>query len=243
MMDNSIHTQNYIQKATTQYYSNIARPTSQARSASKENAAATIVTLTEGDKEAARRDAYSNPSSNVTMFTDKGNVKVDLDSYFSNDSSSTDFLHVNNFPPLLLPSAQNISALTEHVSTRFKQLLEDYNIPSAPDKITFDTKGKPQTPIDYLYADELNHALKENPGVSRELRTLNGISSHAAEIQERTPFVEEMGNASSKAETDRIIAKYSHLLHDNHRYKSMALIFTEEGDASVTADGEPIKFT
>jgi len=41
----------------------------------------------------------------------------------------------------------------------------------------------------------------------------------AAAIQERMPFIEEMGEASSKVEIDKIIAKYSHLLHDNHSYK------------------------
>ena len=243
MIDNSIHTQNYIQKATIQYPSNVARPTSQVNSASKETAAATIATLTEAGKTAAKQDVYSNPSSNVTMLTNKGNVKVDLDSYFSNDPGSKGFSNANDFPPLLLPSAQNISALTEHVSTRVKQLLDDYNIPSAPGKITFDTKGKMQTPINYAYSDELNQALEENPGLARELRTLNGISSHAAEIQEHMPFIEEMGNASSKAETDRITAKYSHLLQDNHSYKNMVLIFSKEGHTSVTADGELIKFT
>ena len=245
MIGSSIHAQIHTQKASNQYQPVITQA-SQIPSAAKDNDTRTIVTLTEDGKAAAKLDKanhISNPLSNVTMLTDKGSVKIDLDSYFSNSPSATGFLNVNDLPPLLLPSTQNISALTEHVSTRFKQLLEDYNIPSAPEKITFDNEGKMQIPMDYSYANELNQALEENTGLARELRTLNAISSHAAEIQERMPFIEEMGNASSKAETDRIIAKYSHLLQDNNSYKSMALILSTEGDVSVTADGEPIKLT
>lgn len=177
------------------------------------------------------------------MITDKGNIAIDLDSYFSNEPASTGFLNINELPPLLMPSAQNIKALSEHVSTRFKEMLADYNIPSAPDKITYDNAGKIQIPIDYPYANELNQALKENPGINRELSTVNALSSHYVEIQERMPFIEEMGRATSQIEKDKIISKYSHLLHDNHSYKSLALIFSKDGDLSVTADDKPVKFS
>jgi len=245
LITNLTHTQNYTQQTTLQQLSNSSRSPAEGNGETKESSFGTTLTLTERGKAAAESKApeKATPSAIAEMVTDKGNINIDLDSYFSNTPSTTGFLNINDLPPLLMPSEQNISALTEHVSERFKQLLEDYNIPLAPDKITFDNEGKMQIPIDYPYANELNEALEENTGIGRELRSLNAISSHAAAIQERMPFIKEMGEASSKVETDRIIAKYSHLLHDNHSYKSMALMFSDQGDVSVTADGKPIKFT
>jgi len=245
LITNLTHTQNYTQQTTLQQLSNSSRSPAEGNGETKESSFGTTLTLTESGKAAAESKApeKSAPSAIAEMVTDKGNINIDLDSYFSNTPSTTGFSNLNDLPPLLMPSEQNISALTEHVSERFKQLLKDHNIPSAPDKITFDNEGKMQIPIDYPYANELNDALEENTGIGRELRSLNAISSHAAAIQERMPFIKEMGEASSKVETDRIIAKYSHLLHDNHSYKSMALMFSDQGDVSVTADGKPIKFT
>jgi len=185
----------------------------------------------------------STESIKPVMVTDKGNIAIDLDSYFSNESVSTGFLNLDELPPFFMPSAQNIKALSEHVSVRFKAMLSDYNIPSAPDKITYDNAGKMQIPVDYPYANELNQALKENPGINRELSTINALSSHYVAIQERMPFIEAMGQANSQAEKDFLIAKYSHLLQDNHSYKSLALLFSKEGDLSVTVDDKPVKFS
>ncbi|MEW4982069.1 MAG: hypothetical protein AB1Y26_02385 [Cycloclasticus sp.] len=245
MISNLTQAQNYTQPTTTQQLVNSTSAPAEGNGASKENSFGTTLTLTEKGKAAAESKAPEKaaPSAIAEMVTAKGNINIDLDSYFSNSPPTAGFFNINDLPPLLMPSEQNINALTEHVSERFKQLLKDYNIPSAPEKITFDNEGKMQIPIDYPYANELNDALEENTGIDRELRTLNALSSHAAAIQERMPFIEEMGKASSKVETDRIIAKYSHLLHDNQSYKSMALIFSDQGDVSVTADGKPIKFT
>jgi hypothetical protein len=225
-----------------------AKSTSYRTEAVNKNRFAEILSKThEGN--AAAKTAISTPvtipdeSFKPVMVTDKGNIEINLDHYFSNEQGSIGFLNINELPPILLPSAQNIEALTEHVSTWFKQMLAEYNIPSAPNKITFDNQGKMHIPIDYPHANELNRALEENPGIKRELSTVNALSGHYVEIQARMPFIEEMGRATSQAVKDQIIAKYSHLLHDNHDYQSLALVFSKDGDVSVTADGELVKFS
>lgn len=241
-----MRTQNYSQSSIVQNQATIAHSATKELNKDKANSFADILALTnnaQAETPLAKPTNTPNPASTKEMLTGKGTQNIDLDSYFSNKPISAGFLSINDLPPILLPSAQNIKAITEHVSTRFTQLLADYNIPSAPEKITFDTAGKMQIPIDYPYTTELNQALEENTGVARELQTLNAISSHAAEIQDRMPFINEMADASSKSARDRIIAKYSHLLHDNHSYKSMALVFSKEGAVSVTADGKPLEFT
>jgi len=175
--------------------------------------------------------------------TGKGNIDINIDQYFSSEGSSTSFLNINELPPLLFPSAQNIKALSTHASSRFKQLLSDYHIPSAPNTMTYDSAGEMQLPANYSYATELKQALKENPGLSRELSTINALSSHYVEILKRVPFTEEMSSANSQVAVNNIIAKYSHLLNDNHSYSSLALSFSREGNLSVIADGAAVTFS
>jgi len=175
--------------------------------------------------------------------TDKGTLGIDLDQYFSGEKSPTEFSNLKELPPIFLPSAQNIKALSAHASSRFKQMLSDYNIPDAPQSMTYGTSGEMHLPANYPYATELKQALKENPGLSRELSTINALSSHYVEILKRVPFTEEMSRANSQAAVNNIIAKYSHLLNDNHSYSSLALSFSKEGDVSVMADGSPVTFS
>lgn len=177
------------------------------------------------------------------MNTDKGDITVDLDEYFSNDPVSSETRNLDELPPLLLPSAENIEAMSKHASAKFMNMLAEYNIPTPPDKITYDQQGKMHISDDYPYANELKQALKDNPGLDRELRSINAISGHYVEMQEGMPFTEGMANAGAKAEVDKIIAKYSHLLSDNSNYKSIALTFSKNGALNITSDGSPIKLT
>mgnify|MGYP000099465382 FL=1 len=185
----------------------------------------------------------SDKSPNAMMNTDKGNIGIDLDQYFSGEKPPTGFLNINELPPLFLPSAENIKALSAHASSRFKQMLSDYNIPAAPQTMTYDSAGGMHLPADYAYATELKQALQENTGIARELSTINALSSHYVEMQKRVPFNVEMSNANSQAAKDIIIAKYSHLLNDNHGYSSLALSFSKEGNLSVLADGASVAFS
>ena len=139
-----------------------------------------------------------------------------------------------------MPSAQNIKALSEHVSIRFQEMLVDYNIPFAPNKITYDNQGKIQVPMDYPYINELNQALKENEGIGRELSTVSALSSHYIERQKQMPFIDEIGQYSSQVEKERVIAKYNHLLDGNPHYAALVLTFDSKGGLHVTADGKPV---
>jgi hypothetical protein len=187
--------------------------------------------------------AEDNEAARPAMNTDKGDITVDLDEYFSNDPVSNETRNLDELPPLLLPSAENIEAMSKHASAKFMNMLAEYNIPTPPDKITYDQQGKMHISDDYPYANELKQALKDNPGLDRELRSINAISGHYVEMQERMPFIEGMASAGSKAEVDEIIAKYSHLLSDNSNDKSIALTFSKGGALNITSDGSPIKLT
>ncbi len=174
------------------------------------------------------------------LTTNKGNVNADLDALFSDVPPTTGKRLLSDLPPLLFPTAENIEAITEHVSARFQEMLAQYGIPSAPSEITYDQEGRMRLPADYPYAEELKAALDENPGLARELSTLSAMSSQFAELQKRVPFHEEYEQASTKAEAEQIVRKYSHLFQDTQSYSRIALVFSDSGELAVTADGKSI---
>ena len=184
----------------------------------------------------------SEPTGKLfAMNTSKGNIDVDFDEYFSDDPS----IKTRSLSdiPLLMPSAENIGALSEHASSRFKEMLAEYNIPSAPDTITYNKEGKMQLPHDYPYADELKQALDENPGLARELSSVNALTSHYVEMQKALAFHEEYAAANSQADADAIIAKYSHLFWGNRSNSEIALSFSEDGSLGLIADGKSVQLT
>lgn len=173
---------------------------------------------------------------------DKSAADQGLDELFSN---TPDNRHrgLSELPSLLLPSAENITAISEHVSLRFKEMLADYNIPSSPETITYNNEGKMILPSDYEYADELKQALKENPGIERELSTVNALTSHYVEMQKARPFHEEYAAAQSQAQIDAVVDKYSYLFNGNRKNSSIALSFSQDGTLSLMADGKSVKLT
>jgi len=173
------------------------------------------------------------------MGTNHGDIPINLDEYFANAVTPRANASIDDVP-LLIPSAENIKALSDHASTRFQQLLRDYNIPEAPSEITYDNEGRMQLPDDYAYGDELKQALEENPGLARELSTLNALTSHYVELQKRVPLHNELQEAKSQAEIDAILQKYSHLLQDNGSYSNIALTFGENGNIRMQADGSTV---
>lgn len=179
-------------------------------------------------------------SQTFSANTSKGKTDLNLDEYFPDRESGRVSLLDK---PLLLPTPDNIAALSEHSSERFKQVLSEYNIPIAPEKITYNSEGQMQLPRDYPFQDELKQALEDNPGLGRELHTLNSLTSHYVEMQKSAPFQEEYSNAQSSAEIDSIIEKYSHLFQGGANYSAIALLFSEDGDISLMADEESLNFT
>ena len=183
--------------------------------------------------------AASGTGEDPVMNTNKGYRELDLDAYFSdNPEVKGDLRDV----PFLLPSPDNITAISEHVSERLKQVMAKHGLPAAPEQITYDNEGRMQLPPDYPYAEDFKQALQDNPGLDRELRTVNALTSHYVEIQKSAPFREEYAAARTQAEAEAIISKYSYLFNDNRQSSSIALEFSEDGDLRPAADGKPVNF-
>jgi hypothetical protein len=173
--------------------------------------------------------------------TDQGFKNLDIDAYFSPDTSTNwAASSLQSRPPLLLPNQNNIDALSNHISATFPQFLEQNNIPSAPSSITYDNQGQIQLPSDYAYASELKQALEDNPTVARELSTLHALTSHWVEIKKSSPFQQEYAAAATQAEINAVITKYSYLFSGNRHYDTIALQFSASGRLSLTHDGKPL---
>jgi len=174
-------------------------------------------------------------SYTLILDTNMGRTPLDLERYYSTQAHSDpiDILKL----PLLLPTESNIEALAKHASSKLKALLGEYNIPLAPQKITYNNEGNMTLPNDYANKEEFTQALQKTPGLDRALHTVNALTNHYLELLERSPFTAEVANAQSLAEVDRIISKYSHLLNDNHACKNISLNFSANSELNITVDG------
>jgi len=144
----------------------------------------------------------------VNLQTSLGRKSIDIESYFNPKPSSKPF-KIDEIP-LILPSAENINALSQHAEGAFKELLSANNIPQGPDQISYDNEGNLKLPDDYQYKDELKEALDGNPALASELRTIAALSSHNVGMQ---------GGIQGHAK--------------------ITLDFNDQGQLSVNANGRP----
>lgn len=188
------------------------------------------------------RSAASQPSAaadpNAWLDTSDGKSLVNLDDYFT-PKTALNFNDPHSLPPLLLPSAGNIQALSSDAAGKFRQLLADSGIPAAPSKITYGSDGKAQFPSDYAYADQLKQALAGDPALQRELSTVNALTSHFVEMKKSLPFLQAYEAAGSQQEADAVVAKFSYLFGNQRPTSQIALQFSADGSLTVTADGKP----
>ncbi|QIG81329.1 hypothetical protein [Stakelama tenebrarum] len=162
---------------------------------------------------------------------------VDLDTYFDPPPPGG----LAQLPPLLLPTAANVAALSQHASARFQGFLAAAGIPQAPSHIDYGTDGAMQLPDDYPYADALRDAFAEDPAMARELNALHGIADTYEAIKPSLAFSEEYGAAKNKAAADAILARYSELFDDNRRYPEVVLNFAADGALLLSSGGKPVQ--
>lgn len=181
--------------------------------------------------QSAHKEAAHEPSGSVLMDTNKGQQDIDLAGYFSSEQTHTgSSLHD---VPLLLPTQHNVDTLAQYSEQAFKQLLEEYNIPSPPATVEFDAQGQLLLPSDYPYAGQLKQAFAEKPQVQEALRTTAALASHYAGLMEAMAYQTEMLAAKNKAEEARITDKYSYLFDDNRAKTQIVLSFSSAGDMLI----------
>lgn len=182
----------------------------------------------------AKGSRVDNVSAEYTlpMDTNKGNVKINLDSYFESMAPSSEPRSLLDIP-LLLPTAHNVDTLAKYSEQKFKDLIQQYNIPKPPATIEFDQEGQLVLPSDYPYSAQLKQAFSENPQVERILSTTAAIASHYAGIMESQPFRDEMSTARNQADRDRIVEKYNYLFDDNRQGMQIILSFLDDGSMLI----------
>ena len=171
-----------------------------------------------------------------------GKVNLNLDDFYGAEKSpNNNGVTLTKLPPLLYPTANNIKAIQAHASERFQDILKDFNIPYAPEKITFDNSGKMVIPDNYPYKNQLQEAINQTPGLEREMRDLNALSSHYAALQSLEVVHAEISNAKNDWEVGEILKKYKGVIEKASQGFNMALKFTPNGELSITADGQGLK--
>ena len=182
---------------------------------------------------AAEASAASGPS--VNMDTDKGEVALNLESYFSPKALAAN----GELPPLILPSQRNIDALTQDINQKFPAFLSANGIPAAPASIQYDSYGQPQFPADYPYADQLKQALNDNPGIGRELSTVYSLGEFKNLLDDSQAFQQEYAAAGSQGELDKVIAKYSRLFSANPLPAKSILMVDADGHIRIAEAAGP----
>lgn len=170
--------------------------------------------------------------------TDRGALALNIDDYFSPPAQKGGA--GLSLPPLLLPSRNNIDALSRRISAVMPQLLAQNQIPSPPASISYDREGKLQLPADYAYAEEFKAALAKQPALARELSTVNALTSHWVEMQKSMPFQQEYAAATTQAEANGVVAKYRYLFSEQRHYSTITLQFSAQGGLTLSADGKPL---
>ena len=198
------------------------------------------VTLSPQARELAASQTASQVKTAATAVfnTDKGDIGLDIEEYFSPNAKSFSG-GIGSLPPLLLPSGDNINALAKHISSTMPGLMSDYGIPVAPESIQYDTEGQLMLPGDYPYAEEFTQMLDENPSFARELSTVNALSSHYAGMQRAMAFREE-SEGMSESEIAALMDKYTDLFDGQHSAGEFSLGFTADGSLQVSANGAQI---
>lgn len=153
------------------------------------------------------------------------------------DCLRTDWTDID-MAPLMMPTAHNIDALRQDISSKMGGFLSAAGIPEAPASITYDAYGKPQFPDDYPYKEQFTKALDDDPAFARELSTVNALAGSAAALSEAGKFSEEYTNAKSAADVQAVLNRYAHLFDNVPERYDTALNFTSGGALSITVNGK-----
>lgn len=195
-----------------------------------------VVKISEAGRARLTAEANSTESNTRAAYdTSQGSKALDIDDYFTPDPSRP-LLSI----PLLMPTQNNIDALSRHVSAKMPAFLAAHGIPEAPASISYDAYGQIQLPGDYAYATQFRAALTDNPVLARQLSTVNALSSQMTEMNKALKFDTEYRAARSPSEIEAVIAKYRALLDGQTTPSAIALHFDGQGRLSVTADGKAL---
>lgn len=103
----------------------------------------------------------------------------------SAQGASGDSLHRTT---LKLPSMDRVEALNRHIDGQLPQFLAAHGIAYAPASIRYDEQGQMKLPDDYPYAGQFEDALKSDPDMDEDLRSMNSYLTTLADIARGTAF-------------------------------------------------------
>jgi len=183
-----------------------------------------------------------------TLDTGAGKELRDLDDFYSTEKPKPipgNITVRSVADTIMTPSANNVRALSDHVSQRMQDLLSAHNIPEAPASVKFDSEGTMVLPDDYQYADEFKAALAKDPGFEREMSDLNAITSHFVELQRLARQENQATAEKDKAalmEKMKAQTEQKFFSVDTGRGPNTALEFDADGVLTMTENGQEISY-
>ena len=177
------------------------------------------------------------PVSRTAVFdTDQGSVEINIDEYFSPPAAGSNA----ELPPLLMPTQENIDALSKHLSAVFPKFLSDNGIPYAPASISYDQQGQPEFPADYPYGEQLKKALQDSPSMAKEIATTYALADTKAALDDAMKFQQEYRQASNQKAIEAVVARYADLLAGSNQSPLISMGFTSDGQLRIAAAGQPL---
>ncbi|MFA6243478.1 MAG: hypothetical protein WC655_21235 [Candidatus Hydrogenedentales bacterium] len=161
----------------------------------------------------AYRTSLSKKSGNTQY---SGSFANSLTQMLSNSESNLDTVEISNVgsllasQPLLLPTNKNVQALSAGLASKLGGFFRENGIEKDP-PITIEVDnntGAISVSGDRDDTGRIAELINEDPELSKQIRTLNAISSHAYEIPKHLAFQEEYRNSDSPED---VVAKYSSL--------------------------------
>ncbi len=161
----------------------------------------------------AYRTSLSKMSGNTQY---SGAFANSLTQILSKSESNLDTVEISNVgsllasQPLILPTNKNVQALSAGLASKLGELFRENGIekdPSITIKVDNNT-GAISVTGDRDDTAHIEELLNEDEDLSKQIRTLNAISSHAYEMPKHMAFQEEYRNSDSPED---VVAKYSSL--------------------------------
>lgn len=183
----------------------------------------------------------------ANLESDEERLKFKIDKIYENKPDET--AKKLGKLPLLLRGSEEISHIQAHVSQRMKELSEEYDIPQAPESITYknpentiyNNSEEMVLPETYAHSKQWHKMLDENPGLKRAIADLYGISQYHAQAKAREPLTEKLASAESVAEREAISAKYPEMAAEF--IVDVSIRFDEHQNAQVFSDEDLLDLT
>lgn len=142
----------------------------------------------------------------------------------------------------LLPTRSNAAMLAQEAGRAINAKLEAAGIPSSPPfELVIEDVNSAHVSVkgDRADAKAIEDLINSDPSLQMAVHNTYAIASHIPGVERAMAFSQEYSSAQSKAEIDRVLARYADALNGSVPAADIHLQFGKSG-MTVTLNGEPL---